>query len=336
MASSIVSLHNTHANPLLLDQKSQPKRSKKKKEVAGAIVTNGRHDFFSSILFSSVRWPLNWRNVHDSEVFTGTLRYRKILNTLLTTLLLGSRRVCNSPTQSRSCPSILSAADFFKDAPWLNVPKDRCGEILIEPLYPPGKLLGGSPLQGGKVSKLAALAAARKKKDEEKNQDAPSQTSTTSVALLDKLSRKGSTKKPLGQVVQPDLKLPVSENGSMAQLPQSQPQFYPSRNRKNSSILFQGEKDTLDSHLLPTPGAGSFGLKPARVAPIAAPSSFARAMFGMSNSVQEHLPKRMKMMFTLPQVPVSYAEKNPFAEPSPDDIVRNAQNSKGLASDVES
>lgn len=243
--------------------------------------------------------------------------------------LLGSLEVWSFPTRSGNCSSRLSAAEFFKDAPWINVPKDRCGEILIEPLYPPGGLLGGSPSQGGKVSKLAALAAARKRKDQERGQDAPSQNSTTSVALLDKLSGHKSTKRTLDEAARPDLKL-SSRNGSIAQVLESQNQSYPTQKRKNSSMLFQGEKDISDSQVLPIPDAGSFGPKPTREAPIAAPSAFARAIFGMSDSVQEHPPKRMKMMFSLPQMPESYAEKNPFAEPSPDDIARNAQNSKGL------
>lgn len=241
----------------------------------------------------------------------------------------GPLAVWNFPTRSRSYSSRFSAAEFFKDAPWLNVPKDRCGEILIEPLYPPGRLLGGSPLQSGKVSKLAALAAARKKKDQEKNPDATSQTSTKSVALLDTLSGE-SRKRLFEEAVHPDSKMSISENGSIAQLPESQNQSYPTQIKKSPSMPFQEEKATPNLQFLPTPDTGPFGLKPARVTRIAAPSMFARAMFGMSNPVQEHPSKRMKMTFTLPQVPVSYAENNPFAEPSPDDIVRNAQNSKGL------
>lgn len=206
---------------------------------------------------------------------------------------------------------------------------------MIEPLYPPGGLLGGCPSQGTGTSKLAALAAARKKKDQERNQDAQSQTSTMSVTLLDKLSGKKSTKRPLGDVVQPDLKLAVSGNRSIVQLSGSQNQSHPTQKRKNSSMLFHVEKDIPDSQLLPTPDTGSLGLEPAKVAPIGAPSMFARALFGMSSSVQEPPPKRMRMIFSLPQAPVSYAEKNPFAEPSPDDIVRNAQNSKGLISNFE-
>ncbi|ODM15042.1 hypothetical protein SI65_09537 [Aspergillus cristatus] len=61
-----------------------------------------------------------------------------------------------------------SAAEFFRDSPWLNVPPHRKADILVEPLYPRMGLLGGAPESGGKVSKLAALAAARKKKEGEK------------------------------------------------------------------------------------------------------------------------------------------------------------------------
>ncbi|OJJ85895.1 putative translation elongation factor EF-1 subunit [Aspergillus glaucus CBS 516.65] len=61
-----------------------------------------------------------------------------------------------------------SAAEFFRDSPWLNVPSHRKADILVEPLYPRMGLLGGAPESGGKVSKLAALAAARKKKEGEK------------------------------------------------------------------------------------------------------------------------------------------------------------------------
>ena len=77
-----------------------------------------------------------------------------------------------------------SAADFFRDCPWLNIPSHRKSEILIEPLYPRLGLLGGAPENGGKLSKLAALAAARKKKEGEK---APSlsETPTPSTPKLE-------------------------------------------------------------------------------------------------------------------------------------------------------
>ncbi|MCJ1465232.1 Hsp70 suppressor, GTPase facilitates ribosomal subunit dissociation [Pseudocyphellaria aurata] len=301
----------------ILNQKTpQPKKSKKKKEVASANVPNGRHDSFSSIYFKSLRWPPTWSDAQKREHCVEAA---------------GSLGVWNIPALSKACSFRFSAAEFFKDAPWLDIPKDRCGEILIEPLYPPGRLLGGCPLQGGRVSKLAALAAARKKKDQERNQDALSQTSTTtSVALLDRLSGKNSTKNPLEETVQPDPELSVSASGSIAQSPESQNQSNSPRKRKSSSMLFKREIETADAQSLPTPDTASPKLKLARVALFAPPSVFAKAVFGMTgNPAGERPSKRIKMMFTLPQVPRSYTENNPFAEPSPDDIVRNAQNLKG-------
>jgi hypothetical protein len=79
------------------------------------------------------------------------------------------------------------ADDFFWDVPWLNVPESRLGTITMEPRYPSIGLLGGS--------KLAALAAARKKRQEEANKPKPSDVAAGrpegdtdhAVALLDKL-----------------------------------------------------------------------------------------------------------------------------------------------------
>ena len=231
----------------------------------------------------------------------------------------------------QSCCSVLSAAEFFKDSPWLDIPKDRRGEILVEPLYPRGRLLGGAPLQGGKVSKLAALAAARKKKEQEKNQLDPSQTLTTSVALLDKLGREANSQRPCEDVVQSEHKSPVSDNRSVEAVLRARDLEYPSRKRKSSRLLSQSEQDTQGSKPLVPSSSSLFGQKPPIAAPIAAPSMFAIAMFGMSNAGEEPSSKRpKKRIFTLPQGPVSYAEINPFAGPSPDDIVKAAQNSKGL------
>ncbi|EEY21837.1 elongation factor 1-alpha [Verticillium alfalfae VaMs.102] len=52
---------------------------------------------------------------------------------------------------------------YFEDMPWMNVPKHRQA-IMVPPVLPVGRLLGGG--EGPKVSKLQALAAARKKKSE--------------------------------------------------------------------------------------------------------------------------------------------------------------------------
>lgn len=63
---------------------------------------------------------------------------------------------------------MLLARDFFHDCPWLCIPPKRKADIKIEPLYQRCGLLGGSPAnaQPPKMSKLAALAAKRREEKE--------------------------------------------------------------------------------------------------------------------------------------------------------------------------
>jgi len=69
-----------------------------------------------------------------------------------------------------SCSSLVSAKDFFRDCPWFNIPSHRRADILIEPLYPRGGLLGGATPATAKpkVSKIAALVAKRRQKENER------------------------------------------------------------------------------------------------------------------------------------------------------------------------
>ncbi|KEF54481.1 elongation factor 1-alpha [Exophiala aquamarina CBS 119918] len=67
---------------------------------------------------------------------------------------------------STLCSMPFSAAEFFKDSPWLRVPEHRKAEITIQPAYPRRGLLGGAS-KGSKMSKLAALAAKRKQQANE-------------------------------------------------------------------------------------------------------------------------------------------------------------------------
>ena len=81
------------------------------------------------------------------------------------------------------CNVRLPASTFFNDCPWFNIPEERRGEILVEPLHRHGGLLGGASSQGdGKPSKLAVLAAARRKKG---NEDQSGNSANSSVAILD-------------------------------------------------------------------------------------------------------------------------------------------------------
>lgn len=77
-----------------------------------------------------------------------------------------------STTRALSTPTTVSfkhrtwTSDFFRDMPWGNIPKHR-ETTFIAPPIPRGGLFGGSGAPP-KMSKLQALAAARKKKAEEK------------------------------------------------------------------------------------------------------------------------------------------------------------------------
>lgn len=88
----------------------------------------------------------------------------------------------------------------WDDAPWGNIPIDRRADILVESVFPPSGLLGGS--SGGQTSKLAALMKARrgaltdnKKRQEANNQDAKAEQGA--VRLLSKLSINGSLMSPV-------------------------------------------------------------------------------------------------------------------------------------------
>ncbi|KAI9702919.1 MAG: Hsp70 suppressor, GTPase facilitates ribosomal subunit dissociation [Candelina mexicana] len=239
---------------------------------------------------------------------------------------------------STSCAVSISAADFFRDTPWLHVPRDRLSDILIEPLYPRGRLLGGSSSVGGssgKVSKLAALAAARKRKEEEKkassteptSRDRPTGPPSSSIALLDKLGSGRKHQASLGVKHQPTadedgagkvssstLRIPALHSSKLSQH---------ARDRFGQESKVQGcERSNSDSD--------GFGEIP-DVSFKASPSIFARTMLGkhpdryLSGLTPERSPD-----FQLPYVAGShFTESFTFAEPSPDDVLTNAQNSKG-------
>lgn len=218
-----------------------------------------------------------------------------------------------------------SVADFFNDAPWLDIPKERRGEILIEPLYPQGGLLGGSSSQGTvKISKLAALAAARKKKDQERSRDGFSRAPNRSVALLDRLS--GNPKSGSETLVRPDSGIPVLEDRKPERILAHPNPLYPARKRKCS--VSREEERVIE--VLESPVTELQELEQLVVVPVAAPSMFAKVMFGLADAVYDRQSNRMKtMVFSLPRGPD--AEINPFAGPSPDDVVSRAQqHSNGL------
>ena len=222
----------------------------------------------------------------------------------------------STDTHNVSIP--FSAVDFFRDSPWLSIPECRQAKILIEPIWPPGRLLGGSSTQSNDLptSKLAALAAARKKE----NRAIPSESVTTrSVALLDKLKR-NNNQPPRGQ---PRISF-ASESDSKASIPSSVvPKRYPVRKSRENllprmpSKPAKGDEQSKEDHHKQTVQT--------KVPPAAAPSLFAKTIFGSTARNADRNPPFSRYSRNLEAEPVT--NLNAFIGPSPDDVVLKAQGS---------
>lgn len=221
---------------------------------------------------------------------------------------------------SSSCSAQFSIADFFSDSPWLNIPEDRLGEILIEPLYPRGGLLGGSSKpDGAPKSKLAALAAARKKKENQRAEDG--QNATSSVALLDKLTGKPPQLKPDNDSNISSLK---SLNAINEQGVNEQSGKYPRRKPKGLEYPQDGQPAKEDFEKSNSPASPDIEKKP-EITPAAGPSVFAQTIFGAAAVSQQHDIQTPDHYVLGPDTHAKFD----FAGPSPDDIVTKAQNTRG-------
>lgn len=216
--------------------------------------------------------------------------------------------------------------DFFRDSPWLSIPEDRRGDIIIKPFYPPGRLLGGSPSgqDGPPKSKLAALAAARKKKE---NGNSTSKGTNSSVALLDKLETKLQTTRIKYQPSQPhdaEMQMVSTSLGPPAKK-------YPSNKRQ---ALEPGEMQNMNAKKPQPSPVPEVQATPIIVpAPVACPSDFAQTLFGASAAPPSNPTSTQSSMF-YPAYMQKDTENDPFAGPSPDDVVTKAQTSKGSAHPV--
>ncbi|KAF2870266.1 hypothetical protein BDV95DRAFT_608267 [Massariosphaeria phaeospora] len=189
--------------------------------------------------------------------------------------------------------------DFFWDTPWGNVPRHRLGQISVEPRFPRGGLLGGS-------TKLAKLAAARKKKQEEARSMEGDATGTdTAVALLDRLSLKNKERTTTSDTRGQD-----AERKSFTKK-------YP-RKRSPSPPPAALETEEIP---LPEPTQPAISFPNLR----ANPSMFASTLCGKDEQgAQEQAVG--SSTFPIPYAAFhSFEDANPFAGPSPDDIVRKAQ-----------
>lgn len=200
------------------------------------------------------------------------------------------------------------------------MPKDRLGEIVIEPLNPRGRLLGGASKQeGAPKTKLAALAAARRKKETQRSENG--QHATNSVALLDKLGGKSHEVQATNIPSTPD----ESPRKTVAEQPSNvQMRKYPTR-----KLVNQAPEDA-------SVGIEDFGPKTEAVSgtnvveqrettPAAAPSVFAQTMLGCSADSKG--PGSDTSADYALQNPESHTEFD-FSGPSPDDVVLKAQSSR--------
>ncbi|PYI36414.1 hypothetical protein BP00DRAFT_332403 [Aspergillus indologenus CBS 114.80] len=256
------------------------------------------------------------------------------------------------PLMSPSPAAHFSVADFFRDAPWLNVPAHRKGEILVEPLYPRLGLLGGAPegAGGGKVSKLAALAAARRKKEGDKAAataaatppaaadtpdaekappTAPIEPKGAPLSLRERLAASGKPQKPASEGLQSLRALGKgSRQGSSLSSKKPSPEPKPQESPKEE------EKEATSTSPEPTTPVTGKETEQAAVNIRAPPSTFASAIVGVSTRPKMTEPSHLSAN-TLDLIRIygqDLAEPFDFAGPSPDDVVINAQSSaKGLA-----
>lgn len=230
-----------------------------------------------------------------------------------------------------------SAADFFRDAPWLKVPLHRKADIMIEPLYPRLGLLGGAPEAGGKVSKLAALAQARKKKEGEKTASALEASSASQTQNLVTPSDLPGPPRSLAERLAANTKTPKPEGG-LRRLGKPAPS--PVQKQPAPEINEPEPAAPVESVSIPQPKHVEVDplqvperqpLEPVIRAP---PSMFASTIVGDAAGPTMAEPSHLhtNSVDLLKIYGQDHAEPFDFAGPSPDDVVLNAQNTaKGLA-----
>ncbi|GJC89685.1 HBS1-like protein [Colletotrichum liriopes] len=214
----------------------------------------------------------------------------------------------------------LSPASFFHGISWMNVPSNRQA-VFVPPRPLPGGLLGGG--EGPKLSKLQALAAARKKKttDAKKPDDrvdrAEKRMSTLALdEPLKENQRSGSSILAKRQKLAED-----SASGSQASTLVSPPQ-------QDESAPNPVGMD-LDQSQVASAGNGEQAEDDCFVVPSTRPSAFAQTLFGPAQDTAA-----ASQTYTLPYMDSSTFVPSAFSQPSPDDIVLAAQAKAGTKFDA--
>ncbi|KAI1329402.1 hypothetical protein F5Y16DRAFT_397321 [Xylariaceae sp. FL0255] len=197
-----------------------------------------------------------------------------------------------------------SPTSFFHDMPWLNVPDIRC-TTFIEPYRPPGGLLGGT----GKMSKLQALAAARKKKADEQKLDAPQPTPSVVFQSPNLESNKENRNPATLPARMRALKLNEPTPVTAATPPAALESF------DGASQETSGPPDDMDVDTDVDPPAPEPCLA-------AAPSAFAQTLF---SDTTRKTPPMPQFQYPMPYMSFVPSIADAFSEPSPDDVVLAAQ-----------
>ncbi|KAI1493889.1 hypothetical protein F5X96DRAFT_676780 [Biscogniauxia mediterranea] len=217
----------------------------------------------------------------------------------------------------------LSFASFFSDMPWQGIPKQR-ETVFIEPVRPRGGLLGGAGAPG-KMSKLQALAAARKKKaDEQKSDENLVQKTAQEMARL-------SLPRTSPDSVKPGVKSSTMAIGSgSSSVPQGldgvaeEKPTEPNRSRlREKQSHTQSPSQDHGTDIAAT--AQSVDIEFQSVvgyAEPAAPSAFAQALLGPAHISTSSGPRNQ---YLFPYMSYTSSVADAFSEPSPDDLVLTAQ-----------
>lgn len=195
--------------------------------------------------------------------------------------------------------------------------------VMVGPTLPRGGLLGGGdPIP--KMSKLQALAAARKKKTDDKKVDdkiGEAQKKVSRLSISD-----GSGKENLSSELNPASKRqkvvdkPTRSTSSQIQPIHLRHKLEPVDGNDDSSPTDIDESDTTTNRTFLAKSSGPSN-KEHPVSAAAVPSAFARTLFGSGPIPNTSVSQTFSLPYT--RSPAFHAEV--FAKPSPDDIVLAAQ-----------
>ncbi|XXG95976.1 hypothetical protein Hte_002253 [Hypoxylon texense] len=214
----------------------------------------------------------------------------------------------------------ISFVGFFDDMPWLSIPKDR-QTVFVEPPRSKGGLLGGASTPG-KMSKLQALAAARKKKADDQKSEEIEKLHRVTQHLGDL-----STAPRQPESAKENVRPPLLSSGEAVDLIAASSPFVPQGARleqvKVENEGLQGHSDAAGKQPVnsPAPTASSPPLSRATPTETATPSPFALALLRPTNSSAAPSPRT----YPFPYMSVTSSLADAFSAPSPDDVVLKAQ-----------